>query len=263
MNRPGEVNLKVLFADGSAPSLETLGLLVDGLLPLLNEYGKSFFGEELKWDISTLSFSSIGLGVYPDQTKKPHIDEFLCNMSRRFVQDLAAIEGGLSIESTATGHDVRLWRKWILLLADQDVSRVEVESDGVAATLTAAGVGSMEVPRPAGAVVDTVRGTIQGVNFSNGTYFTLHREADNRPVRCYFAENMGESVIDGLRKRVSVTGRVKRDASGEYTSMSVTLPPRLLRSGTSMPRIADLVGIAKDLSLVRILDEPEETRSVR
>lgn len=264
MNRPGEVNIRVVFASEDVPGLEALELLVDGLSPLLKEYSRVLVGEEVDWDISKLSFSSIGLGVYPNQRTKPHLEDPLRNMSRRFVHDLTVLESGMSAETTILGSDTRLWRKWIQLVTTENIKMVEVESEGSSATLTANGAGSVDIPRLPGAVVDSVRGTIQGVNFSSGTYFTLHRESDNRPIRCYFPERMEEPVVANLRKKVSVTGKVRYDASGEYQSITVTLPPRRLRGRGDAPRIVDLVGITSGFrSDESIADSDREATSVR
>lgn len=263
MKHPGEVNLRVVFADGDAPSLDALGLLLDGLEPLLKEYAKAYIGEPLKWDISQLKVGSINLGIFPEQKSRPHLEDPLRNMSKRFISDLEILESSGSADSTILGMDPRAWSRWVQLIKQDNVIRVEIESEGQSAILTPAGAGSLELPRAPGMFVDSVRGVIQGVIFSTGNYFTLHRERDNHPIRCYFPERMADEIIPVLRKRVIVTGRVRRDSSGEWQSLTITVPPRKLRTGSEIPKVADLVGIAPDLVVTDIFGDREpEAESV-
>lgn len=260
MDKPGELNLRVEFEPDRKPSLEALDLFVSALRPVLNEYTKEYTEDALEWDVSDLRFESIGLGIFPGRSEAPLLDEPLTRMSKRFVCDLERLEAGSDPREILPGSSYKLWSKWLKLLTQEEVVALQVSTHGASATLTPTGAGSFNMRREPERVVDTVQGIIQGVNFSQGTYFTLHRKIDNKAVRCHFPLTMEQAVVPLLRKNVSVTGVLQKSPTDETETLTVTIPPRQLRDKHEIPRIAELLGIAPDLKIDTVV-EPRERAS--
>lgn len=262
MNNPGELNLRVMLADDLSPSLETLELFVNALQPVLAEYAQECTGENLKWDVSSLRFESIGIGVYPDRSATPLLDEPLENMSRRIVSDLGDLENGKNPRDVLPGSSYRQWSKWLKLLKSDEVRCIHVKTQEVSATLTPSGAGAYEMKLMRERVIDTLEGVIQGINFSSGTYFTLHRRSDNKAVRCHFPLEMEEQVKPLLREAVAVTGVLHVSTTDDTETLHITLPPRKIRDRSEIPRIADLLGIAPKLRIETVIESQGRTREI-
>jgi len=94
-----------------------------------------------------------------------------------------------------------------------------------------------------------LEGELKAVSFSESRpFFSVYRSAGGRAIKCYFAEDRFlQDVLENLRQRVVVLGRISRSEDGTPVAVSDV---RLIRKlgGPNLPRPSDLIGIAPDLT---------------
>jgi len=63
--------------------------------------------------------------------------------------------------------------------------------------------------------IGTVEGPVHGLNIHGDPYFTVYEDVSGRAVRCFFdLAALLEAVTAGVGKKVSVSGRLRRDVRG-------------------------------------------------
>ena len=90
--------------------------------------------------------------------------------------------------------------------------------------------------------------------------FNVYHSITNKAVKCSLPEELEHRVIDSLGKRVSVTGTVSYNATGEPLSVEVS-KIRVLKERGDLPSIEDVLGLAPDFT--GELSTEEYIRSLR
>lgn len=249
MEHPSELRLDVHFKDNDSIPLDALTVIVSALESLLHEYESVYLEEtDVSWNISTLGLASIDVGITPQIRSDSRALHEVARMTQQFVRDARSLETGSAPEEILPGNASRAWIRWMRLFRAGTVTTFSLRTENESALMTREGAGSLELSSERQLVFDTLRGTLNGVNFAGANYFTLYRIEGGRALRCYFPDELQTDVIAALRKRVDVSGRVRTNSAGEYQSMRIDSPPRILRSESEIPRVRDLVGIAPELT---------------
>ena len=91
----------------------------------------------------------------------------------------------------------------------------------------------------------SIEGRLQAINGRHGLLFRVYDDFSDRPVTCYFKEDLLGDVIKAFQKRVSVYGEIKYGKAGEPISIKVK-KFRIFGERAELPQFDDLIGIFED-----------------
>jgi fructose 1,6-bisphosphatase len=209
----------------------------------------------LRWYIADLQIGS-AVAVIESRPKTNEIDaERVATMvGSSFVDGLSVIERNVELPP---------------YFSEQDLTRVKqiagflkrTASDGVDVAHLNGGVEPLQettLRQDAGAKVNqllrapfqsigSVAGQLEMISLHRTPKFNVYDVVTHKAVSCRFEPDRLEEITAALGKRVVVTGIVHRNAKGE--PVRVEKPGlRVLRPDAELPTVADLIGLAPDLT---------------
>lgn len=213
-------------------------------LNFINELGKEVTGQSkaARWTV-TAKQGSIGLVLKPFDTPAKIVDSLL-----------NAIGNGVEVIN-AKATRPKYFSDNVLneineLTSVIDSRRAEVDKiriwtntrTNTLSTRTMANVDSILGPHYEGP--GSVEGRLETITERRGLRFVVYQSINDRPVNCYFDEQLISQITVAFGKRIYVRGIVRYRRSGEPISIKVE-EFRVFPDSTGLPQFKDVLGIMR------------------
>lgn len=237
--------------------LETFGHVMPEWARILDAFAAEYApAANPEWDIVRLEVGSAELGVRPRLSAEdallslpPEFGDEYETMSRALVDAFTSVEEGGDPADVMPEAAVVPFGRLSRAFGDSVVS-IAISTPYSATEITSAVMVEPE-DRPARlASIGTVDGIIQGVFFGGRRpYFQVRSRRSTTLIKCFFDEKrLYSAVMDNMRKRVELRGRLMRDLDGVITRVEEVRFLRPVPGDDELPALSDLAGLVPDLS---------------
>lgn len=130
------------------------------------------------------------------------------------------------------------------------ISRLVISTNGHSCNITEDFQSKVKVIQgPDEEVRGSISGKVEFINFHGRSHvFNIYPSVGPSKIKCIFPKRLRNAAIDAVNKHVTVLGKIKYKARTQFPLEIDVDKIEIHRSGKKFPKLADLKGIAPDLT---------------
>lgn len=209
-----------LTVDADELSPQSLGEVLRAFMGLLAEVDAELSDNAqptLSWRLTALSYNTPLTVSMVGSPRRGHRDNGP-TVVRRCIRASRVLVNG---DRPAEFNDDALRHIRRLVTVSGDIQGVRVSSEIVQenARMTRSEATTIDRVLPFGYSIGSIEGRLESINIHGTPQFTVYDAVTGRPVRCYFSESDLARVSIAIGRKVTVSGRLRRDPEGRPQQM--------------------------------------------
>ncbi|MGA2679292.1 MAG: hypothetical protein ABSF37_08325 [Sedimentisphaerales bacterium] len=238
----------ILEISGDKITAEKFSNSVRTFLDMIDEVATKVTGryKAIDWIISVKS-GSIGLCATADPIKVS---------KREAIKAVSAITRGMSAISKRSKKrpkyfsDIALEKLYhlghIVGFGDKGISQMAIRTNGKSHELSPSSVSYVgDILKMPTAAYGTIDGELLALNVRGKPRFSIYETLSQKPVNCFFEDEVYTDVIAAIKKRVSVYGVISYHRDGDPASVEIK-SLRVFPEQSELPQFDDIIGLLKD-----------------
>lgn len=247
MKDTNKVNNIVLEIDGPKITATKFTRGIKAFFGFINDVANEVSGKKkaIRWIVSVRP-GSININVEPEP---------LNGFETVIPVTIEAIEKGIDIISNKAERPTHFsddaLKKIIDLVSivdsrDKELDRVRIWVNNKPNNLSSKIVANIDlILGTSSKAYGTIEGKLQVISERQGLNFVVYDSLTDKPIKCYFDDDIMNEVIGAFGKRISVYGMIRYRKDGEPISIEVE-ELEVFPNKEDLPNIYDVLGILKD-----------------